>query len=174
MLENTIVKLRPLEPEDCNRIYEWENNSNFWEVSNTILPFSKHLINEFIDNSHNDLFMDRQFRFMLDRKDLNKTIGCVDLFEFDPFHKRVGIGLLIADKDDRGNGFASEALDLIKEFCFDHLGIHQMFCNILEENTVSCNLFKSKGFIVVGVKKDWILSKGIWHDELLFQLINRS
>lgn len=172
MLKSEILTLRPLEPGDCELIYKWENSSELWEVSNTVLPFSKHLITEFINNSHNDIYVDRQVRFMITLSDSGDTVGCVDLFEFDPHHKRIGIGILIAENYDRGKGYASEALDLTIDFCFKHLGLHQMFCNILESNHISRKLFESNGFELVGVKKDWINYMSEWQNEMLYQLIN--
>ena len=57
----------------------------------------------------------------------------IDLFEFNPQHSRVGVGILITPKY-QGNGFASEALELIIEYTFTHLNVHQIFANILPDN----------------------------------------
>ena len=34
------VNLRPLEPDDIDLLYHWENSMEIWEVSNTKTPFS--------------------------------------------------------------------------------------------------------------------------------------
>ena len=38
------IKLRALEPEDLELLYEWENNDSNWMISNTISPFSKYIL----------------------------------------------------------------------------------------------------------------------------------
>jgi diamine N-acetyltransferase len=46
-----------------------------------------------------------------------------------------------------------------------------LYCNILEDNTHSVNLFKSVQFKEVGLKKDWIKFDGKYKNEMLLQLI---
>ena len=102
-----------------------------------------------------------------------KTIGAIDLFNFDPFHLRAGIGILIGPKELRGKGFASQALKLVIDYAFAWLGLHQLYCNISPDNTISLKLFKTHGFEVIGEKKDWVFDGKKWHSEYLLQLINK-
>lgn len=95
----------------------------------------------------------------------------IDLFDFNPQHKRAGIGILI-HPDFQQKGFASEALQLLINYCFTHLHLHQLYANITNDNTNSLHLFEKQNFKLIGVKKDWIFSNGTYKDELLFQLIN--
>jgi diamine N-acetyltransferase len=173
MMTGNKVHIRALEPSDAGILYRWENDTSVWHLSTTIVPFSFYSIEQYIINS-TDLYAHRQLRFMIDKLnglDRPKTIGAIDIFEFEPVHMRAGIGILIED-DYRGKGYASEALDLLISYAFSTLQLHQVFCNISPENQESLNLFKSKGFELVGVKKDWNKIKNTWHDECLFQLIN--
>ena len=49
--------------------------------------------------------------------------------------------------------------------------MHQLYANILSDNTNSIALFEKHHFKKIGVKKDWIISNGKFKDEVLFQLI---
>lgn len=166
------IQLRAIEPNDIDHIYKWENNTSIWNLSNTITPFSRFVIKQFIDNSHLDIFQSKQLRLMIDVINTNESIGTIDLFDFDPLHKRAGIGILIADKENRSKGYASEALDLLINYCFTILQLHQLYCNITTDNTESINLFTKKGFELVGVKRDWLVFDEVIKDESLYQLIN--
>ncbi|NJK96422.1 MAG: GNAT family N-acetyltransferase [Bacteroidales bacterium] len=101
-------------------------------------------------------------------------VGTIDLFDFDPFHSRAGIGILIGNYDKRRNGYASEALDLLIEYCFTTLNLHQVYCNIGESNTASIRLFLSKNFLQCGERKEWINTSIGWQSELSFQLIRNK
>lgn len=158
-----------MEPEDVDPLLKWENNSDNWEVSNTLVPFSKHTIELFV-NSVQDIYANKQLRFMICLNN-GEVIGCVDLFDLDPKHQRVGVGILIAEKPERGKGYAKEALEKIIDYSKNTLNLHQVYCNILSENTTSIGLFKSFGFEKIGSKKDWINSSGIYKDEEMYQLI---
>ena len=37
-LENEIIRLRALEPEDLEPLYRWENNPDLWSLGNTMSP----------------------------------------------------------------------------------------------------------------------------------------
>lgn len=173
MLTGKNLILRALEPSDVDFFYEWENNEKLWYLSNTITPFSRFTLEQYILNAHQDIYTTKQLRLVIDHKDpgQNDTIGSIDLFDFDPTNKRAGIGILIADKE-RNKGYASEALELLINYCFNTLQLHQVYCNISADNQASIKLFKKFNFALVGLKKEWIFFEGKWMDENIFQLIN--
>ena len=168
MLKGGQIYLRTLEPSDADIIWKWENNSDNWRVSNTLVPFSRKLIEDYV-NSAQDIYSIKQLRFIICLVENDKEIGAIDLFDFDPYHLKVGLGILIAELEDRRNGYAKEAVLLIKEYCFNHLNLHQVYCNILSKNKASIDLFEKSGFTICGTKKDWIKNKEGWLDELMLQ-----
>ena len=50
------IKLRALEPEDLELLYEWENNESYWTISSTISPFSKYTLKRYLENSHKNIY----------------------------------------------------------------------------------------------------------------------
>ena len=166
------IHLRALEPEDLDFLYTIENNESFWEVSSTQTPFSRFVLEQYIVNSHQDIFEAKQLRLIIVDNISNIRVGMIDLFEFNPLHKRAGIGILIVESEQH-KGFASEAIELLINYSFNQLNLHQLFANITADNTKSLELFKKLNFKNIGIKKEWIYSKGAFKDEVLFQLINK-
>jgi diamine N-acetyltransferase len=166
------IKLRALEPEDLELLYEWENDNTYWILSSTLTPFSKYTLKRYLKNSHKSIYESGQLRLMIDIISEKKTIGTIDIFDFDPFHLRAGIGILIADETERRKGYASMALKCLIKYCFSTLQLHQVYCNILANNCESMELFKKIGFIEIGVKKEWVKSTEKFIDEHMFQMIN--
>jgi diamine N-acetyltransferase len=166
------IRLRALEPEDLELLYEWENNDSNWAISNTITPFSRFTLKRYLENSHRSIYETGQLRLMIEHIESRETIGTIDLFEFDPFHKRAGIGILIANEDYRRKGYASMALTCLSNYCFRTLHLHQVYCNIHATNKESIELFKKQGFVHSGIKKDWLCDSEGYYDEHIFQLIN--
>ena len=166
------VNLRALEPEDLDFLYTIENNESFWEVSSTQTPFSRFILEQYIVNSHQDIFEAKQLRLIIVDNITNISVGMIDLFEFNPLHKRAGVGILIIESEQH-KGFASEAIELLINYSFNQLNLHQLFANITADNTKSLELFKKLNFKKIGVKKEWIFSNGDFKDEILFQLINK-
>lgn len=166
------IRLRALEPEDLELLYSWENNLSYWILSSTVVPFSKYTLKLYLENSHKDIYETGQLRLMIEHIADNATIGTIDIFDFDSFHKRAGVGILIANEDYRRKGFATMALKCLIGYCFGTLQLHQLFCNILANNCESMELFKKTGFVQSGIKKDWIKTPDGYLDEYLCQLIN--
>lgn len=175
-LENEQVKLRAPELEDVDLLYAWENNMEVWRVSNTLSPFSKHSLMRYIQNYQLDIYQTKQLRLIIEAKDqsslMNYPVGIIDLFDYDPFHQRAGVGILIHNTEDRGKGYASEALQLLTKYAFEYLHVHQLFCNIADNNEPSLKLFSRHEFEIIGLKKDWIRTKNGWLGEYTLQKIN--
>ena len=167
------VHLRAVEPTDLPLLYEWENDVDNWEVSHTMEPYSKALLGKFIETSAQGLYGNRQQRLMVVTNGTNETVGAIDIFDFDPQNRRAGIGILI-DKKHRHNGFGLEAVELTKKYLFETVNLHQIFCNILIDNSYSLQLFQKAGFEICGKKKEWILTKNGWADEYFLQIIKPS
>jgi diamine N-acetyltransferase len=172
-LKNDLITLRALEPEDIDLLFLWENSEENWTVSHTVAPFSKYLLALYIENSEKDIYETRQLRMMIVTPD-GETVGAIDLFDFDPYHERVGIGILIHKQEHRAKGFASSALNLMIRYCFEKLNLHQIYANILIDNEVSMKLFSKAGFVLAGTKKEWVRAGGKWKDECLLQLLKQD
>jgi diamine N-acetyltransferase len=99
--------------------------------------------------------------------------GFIDLFDLEPKHNRAALGILIRNRESRQKGFGYEALDLMCQYCFMHLGLHQIYANVGIGNTSSKLLFEKAGFVCTAQKKDWVRVNGTYKDELIYQLINK-
>ena len=171
-LKGNTIYLRALEPEDLEFIYAIENNESVWEVSNTQTPYSRFLIRQYLENAHQDIYEAKQLRLAICLSNTFEAIGLIDLFDFDPKNNRAGVGIVISNENNRNSGIGSEALQLVINYAFNQLQLHQLYANIGSDNEISKQLFTKFGFQKIGTKKDWIKVDNIFKDEILFQLIN--
>ncbi|GAB4147965.1 MAG: GNAT family N-acetyltransferase [Bacteroidia bacterium] len=167
------IRLRALEPHDVETLYKWENDTAVWKASNTIAPYSRFVLEQYIASSHLDLYTNKQLRLMITTKE-GKDIGCIDLFDFEPHHQRAGIGILIGNREDRQKGYASEALTLLIQYCFYQLHLHQLYANVMVDNEESVLLFQKHKFLITGIKKEWVRVGDGFVDELLMQLVRKG
>ena len=168
MLENEIIRLRAIEPEDLDRLYAWENNPQLWAVGNTRNPYSRFQLKQYIAGSDKDIYESLQLRLMMVRVDTGETVGTVDLFDFDIHHSRIALGLFV-DPTFQGKGFARESLHLIEEYIFNYLKINQLYCQISESNTASRQMFEKEGYETNGFLKDWIKTPDGFENIIVFQ-----
>ena len=169
------IELRAVEPEDIELLYIWENDRTVWNIGSTLVPFSRYQLKQYVESDPSDIHAHRQLRMMIDCREIAKqsvrTVGSVDLFDYDPLHQRAGLGMLIASASDRGQGYGFHAVLQIMEYARNILFLHQIYCNIAVSNTACIKLFEKLGFEVAGRKKDWLRTEAGWEDEALFQKI---
>ena len=116
-LKGEHIYLRALEPEDLEFIHGIENDESLWELSNTITPYSKFLIKQYLEHSHKDIFEVKQLRLVISNYD-NMALGMIDLFDFDFKNSRAGVGILVKESKDRQLGYGKEALQLLIKYSF--------------------------------------------------------
>ena len=174
------ITLRAVEPEDLELMYKWENDRTVWYVSNTLVPFSRYQLKQYIESDPGNIYAHHQLRMMIDfheypspslpQREEVRTIGSIDLFDYDPVNQRAGLGILIASDTDRRQGYAYEALFVMIHYCRTVLFLNQLYCSIAISNRASIRLFRSAGFRRTGTKKEWRRTETGYEDELFLQL----
>jgi diamine N-acetyltransferase len=171
LLEDNEIKLRALEPYDLDLLYIWENNTEIWDVGNTLAPYSKFILHQYIENSHRDLLESKQLRLIIELKTIipHQPIGTIDLFDIDFYNKRAGIGILIAEELHRNKGYAHKTLGLIEDYAFKKLELTQLYCKIDVDNEISLKLFQKCGYRICGNLSKWKWSSSGFKDVLFLQ-----
>lgn len=173
MLKNEVVYLRALEPTDLNFLYQIENDTQIWHVSGTQSPYSKYVLKQYLDNATLDIFQAQQLRLVICLPD-HTAVGLIDLFDFSPKDKRAGVGIVISEERYKQKGYAKNALQILINYCFSVLDLHQLYANIEQDNSPSILLFSQVGFELIGVKKQWNKRGNEYIDEGLYQLLNKQ
>ncbi len=164
------VRLRAVEPEDLEVMYEMENDPEMWDISNFVEPYSCHLLREYIKQNRNDVFADKQLRLMVELRENATVAGTIDLDNFEPRHQRAGVGIAIR-RAYRGQGIAREALELLVDYANRFLRLHQLYAYIPVENEVSRRLFRAAGFREVAILDDWIWKEDRYVSVILSQRV---
>ena len=168
-IEGEKICLRALEPEDVELMYRWENDASVWAVSGTIAPFSRHQLQRFLEEQQFDLQQTRQQRLIIETRTEGRAVGALDLFEIDLLNRRAGVGILIAEPEDRGRGYGADALEAVARYAREVLGLQQLWCNIGANNKASRALFQACGYAECGLKQQWLWSADGWQDEVMLQ-----
>lgn len=166
-LKDELISLRSPEPEDLELMYAMENDTTLWSVGNATLPYSRYTLRQYLEQSCQNLFAERQARFIIELAG-GETAGMIDLADFDPLNSRaeVCIGLL---GRHRGKGIATRALALLCDYALKKLHINQLFAFIPEWNEESLRLFEKNGFKKSALLKEWQRTEKGFNDVFLVQ-----
>ena len=112
LLSNDTITLRALEPTDLDMLYQWENDTALWVVSDTIAPYSRKALWQYLQEDTGDIYAQRQLRLIITLTSNGTAVGTVDFLNFDPLNNRAELGLFIT-KEMRGKGLGRHALEAI-------------------------------------------------------------
>ncbi len=162
-----IVKLRAMEPEDLDLLYQIENDSSIWHVETNNVPYSRYVLHDYIAHASGDIYTDKEVRMMIDNEQ-GETVGIVDLVNFSPQHQRAEIGIVIKD-GCRNLGYANAAIRKIMSYAHDVVHLHQLYAIVEATNEISLNLFESLGFSRSICLKEWTFNGNTYVDAIVIQ-----
>ena len=102
-----------------------------------------------------------------------ETDCCLGLVNYHDGHirsKRVTIGYII-DPARHRQGFATEAVSAMLDFCFGEIGLHRIQAFIHPDNIASRKLVEKLGFRSEGLLRDNLRVGDEWHDDMLYALL---
>lgn len=160
------IILRPVEADDLDFLYALESERSEGAF-NSSRP-SRQLLWQYIQNYSADIYAERQLRLIIaDADNPGKTLGAVDLSDFDPHDRRAFVGIIVSP-EYRRQGIASRALVLISDMARE-LGIHQLAALVAVDNHASRALFSGAGFNTAGSLRSWIRRGVHYQDALIYQ-----
>lgn len=124
-------------------------------------PLSQQDLRSYIESTTGDIYRDGQLRLIIEETSNPLTsnpltLGCIDLFDFDPRNRRAAIGMYIAP-EFRGKGVGKEALRLLEDYAFGHLNLRVLYAVIATKNTACTALYRNAGYTPSSVLSHWTL-----------------
>lgn len=104
--------------------------------------------------------------------DLGCIVGRINLgnVALGPFQS-CGVGYWVSQLAN-GRGFATAALNDIKQLAFEELGLHRIEAGTLAHNVRSQRVLEKNGFKRFGMAPAYLKIAGSWQDHALYQALN--
>ena len=166
------VCLRAVEPQDLEIVYRMENDTELWGCSYTNVPYSRYAVKQFLSDTANDIYSDRQIRLVAERVDNGEPVGFADLTDFSPRHLRAEVGVVVFP-EQRHAGYGKSILALLEAYACRHLLIHNIYAVVAENNEPAVRLFRAAGFDFKTLLADWLAHADGYGNAWLCQKILR-
>ena len=161
------IRLRAIEPEDLDLLYQIENDRHLWNVGATNVPYSRYTLHDYIATSSDDIYADRQVRLMIENG-AGETVGICDLVHFDPQHLRAEAGIVIMDSQRR-QGYGCAALEALGDYALRVVHLHQLYAVIAADHEAAIALFQKSGYEQQAVLRDWLFDGHCYTHAILMQ-----
>jgi [ribosomal protein S5]-alanine N-acetyltransferase len=112
-------------------------------------------------------------RLAVERREDSRVLGEVLLFNFAKESRRAELGYALA-RAAWGFGYASEALEPLVEYAFEHLDLNRIEAVINPVNTASARVLQRQGFQHEGTQRERYVERGETSDGGLYGLLRRE
>lgn len=168
-LRDEAVMLRAVEPEDLEVMSLLENDASLWECSNSTVPYSSHVLREYIKQCSYNFFEDKAVRLAIALPE-GIAVGFIDLQNYDHQHQRAEVGIVLM-RECQHLGLARRALRLLTDYSRSVLHLHQVYAHVQSTNRPALRLFRAAGFTHTATLPQWTRCVAGWCDVEVFQMM---
>ena len=158
--------------ENIKKYTEWIND---FDVTDYI-DRSKFLITEMEEKEWLENSCKEKNNRLFDIVQLNtdKLIGTIGLENINWIERNATLGIFIGDKDFRNNGYGSESINLLLEYGFKYLNLHNIRLDLIEFNNRAHKCYLKCGFKDTGRSRELVYLNGKYYDKLHMDILENE
>lgn len=168
------IMLREYRKEDLNHITAWVNDMETTKYLSDIFSWP-----QTVKNSEDFLDMRlsggrREAGFVIADRETQDYMGQADLMDINWIDRCATVGIVIADKCNRGCGVGQEALSLLLEYAFILLGLQRVQLDVYSGNSQAIACYERAGFVKEGIKRRARFCRGEYMDIILMSVLKEE
>lgn len=149
MFSSENIFLRPILKTDLVYLNKWKNTKEIYQyLGGGFSPISINQQEKWLENMID--ITDKNKRYMICKKNIEKPIGMIGLYNINWINRVAEIGLYIGDTDEHGKGFAKDAYFLLEDYTIDFLNLRKLKLNVVESNNKAKIMWEKFGYKEVG------------------------
>lgn len=164
------IYLSPRNVEDVEIFTEWLNDfetTDYLNRSHLVTTLTEE--KEYLEKNANS-----EATFVIVTLDTNAIIGTVSIESINHVNRTGTLGIFIGDKNSRNKGFGTEAINLILDFGFNYLNLHNIKLDLLSFNKRALACYQKCGFKEYGRRKECIYVNGKYYDEINMEILSTN
>ncbi|HET6711269.1 GNAT family protein [Amycolatopsis sp.] len=170
MLEGELVRLRAIEPEEADLIYDWAHDPEVGRWMVTDHPRSRAQIRKRWEERPLNKY--ELVVLGIETKADGKLIGVVDLRDAVPEIGNAELDIYIGDAEHRNGGYGTDALRVMCRYGFDTMRLHMITLWVVAENERARHVYRKVGFSEDGRHREAFVGEGgRRHDMILMSLL---
>lgn len=159
--------LSPINTDDVENYIKWMNDksiaSNYAQYSSVVSS----------KNELKWLFEPESgvYRYAIVLLDSDVLIGSISLHDINHINRNAFIGIFIGEKEHCGKGYGAEAIELILNYGFKTINLHNIMLSVHADNSAGINCYKKVGFQEVGRRREWVFKDGKYIDVIYMDIL---
>ncbi|EUJ43176.1 GNAT family N-acetyltransferase [Listeria riparia] len=171
LLQGEKVFLRPLNVEDLDTYYTLFFDSEVRRLTGTKQVFTYAQIEHYIANKwqENDSVL-----LLICLQNTEEVIGDIALQDIDPTNRNANMRIAIGQAKHQGQGYGSEAIQLLLEYGFGILNLNRIELNVFAYNKQASRAYEKAGFTVEGIQREVLFYNHEYHDSISMSILARE
>lgn len=166
-LEGERLFLSPISMDDLEQYTAWMNDLSMTiNLGNASAPISlaseKEYLEKLAREGHN---------YAIILKSSEMLIGNCSLFNINPVNRTAEVGIFIGDEKHRGQGYGTEALELLLVYGFKILNLNNIMLKVFSFNQRAIKSYEKAGFRVFGRRSQAYFVNGKYYDEVMMEAL---
>lgn len=159
-IEGEEISLRTLEEEDADFLRSLNHDLDVRRFLGRVpkpssLPQEKDRISSINES-------EEIIQFIIEHE--GEEVGTVAIFDINYTYNSAEVGAFMVDPDIHGQGFGTEAMELILDYSFNQLNMHKIKGGYIEGNEASRKVQEKFGFQREGSERDEVFRNGEYKD----------
>jgi RimJ/RimL family protein N-acetyltransferase len=168
-----LVRLTREEPEIMAKLNaRWDRDSEFRrsldDQAVRLWSEKKHLD---WAKEHDEQTNENHILFNVRKLSGEQIIGFVSLFQTGSFHRDAWVGIGLGDRQDWGQGYGTDAMQLILRYAFSELNLYRVTLGVHAYNLRAIRSYEKAGFVVEGRERQIVNREGARHDSLVMGIL---
>ncbi len=171
MLNGINVSIRTIKEEDLSTLFGLLNDiDSQGEFLPVTLTSEVKLRSQYMDNG---FVSDTSEQYLITNKS-DEIVGSIWAFKSVPYFDAIEVGYQIFDHENRGQGYATEALTVFYQYIFEVKQVNRIELRIASENESSEQVAIKAGFKIEGTNREAAYSKGKLRDMNIYAMLRRE
>lgn len=171
MLIGKRIGLRALDHDDLDTLHRWWNCPELWLHMGSRRRISSFEELEIWFEAEAEKTSAQEGRTLAIADVDGDLLGTIWYGPFDAGDRQTLVGLYLGEPETRGQGYGSEALEILLSYLFDDLGLHKVRLLVLAGNARAIACYERCGFQVEGTLRDHRFFAGRFHDFLQMAIL---
>jgi RimJ/RimL family protein N-acetyltransferase len=174
LFEGQLVRFAPPDGErDAEIVSKWTHDLDYLRLLSADIakPLSPAQIKKQYEELEKDAEKHNAFNFAVRLKADDRLIGFARLYRIEWTHATGSLQIGIGDRNDRGQGYGTEALRMLLRYAFDELNLYRLAALTAEYNTGAIRFFERAGFVVEVRRRQAVQRDGQRWDAVMLGLL---
>jgi len=166
LLKGKLVKFRPLEEKDLEKLRDWRNSHHVKRTTREYRLLNMFNQKKWFENLHSQS-PPRDIMFGIINKK-NSLIGVCGLTYIDWKNRNAELSIYLESKNWQARKETKDSINLLSRYGFGELGLHKLFVEIYSLVKETIKLYQSLDFKKDGILRDSVWRNGKWWDSYIF------